>query len=356
MKVHIITNKFLPPWDSAIASLSLNLVLGLIHRGFKVLVHTTNSNVAGYVKMYGYKSTYHILEDLKILREIRSTEVIYENAIKGLIRGLYDEPILIVEPHSIALTMCGLNRKCSVIFIAPRRYYHLRYYATFYSPWSSKHMPVGVPITLYESLGDDKDVRLLIDSIRERVDYVAGFMGPIMDSRVSLFDITRIIKLLEQRYKIRLGVVGFITIRHIEDEDFTWKSVQKINKLFGSRVMLRISAVSMRTKATLCRYTDFFLYPIIHPVELADPPFSVLEWAVCGKPSVFLSFGVLSRLYPFRECMYDTYSVTNVASAIHKCLRVIENDVNRYVLRKFIYELFSLDRLADKLEEIIKYG
>ncbi len=362
--IALFTRKLFPPWDSAISAFTFNFVYALARyarRHFsETIVYTLAPDTDKYLEFYGERAKAHILDDLwlslELLKGLRVAEIPGERFANHLWLAAGEASTFVVEPRLYEVLVCASRRGCRNLFLVPRRL-RVRYYATYADPRSPRFLPAGVPVELFRGGGrwpEGEGLAESLKALRESVDYVAAFMGPVIGRRVSLLDVLRIVRLAEERYGVRLGVIGFVTVRYRRDRERVLRLVASIGSRLAERVRIEAVALSTRAKAALASATDLLLYPIRSPVDLADPPFTVLEWAACSRPSVFPRWGLLARVYPLEECMYTGYTPLRVAETVYRCMRAAERLSGE--LLPMVEELFSAKRLAEKIVEVLEAG
>ena len=379
--VVLVSPKVAPPWDSAIASFSwalLRVLLRLAQKGIAELGLVTRApHPDKYLSLYGRNRV--LLDSLRADLELFAAELRSASAIRANMKsyesisvqyGNSRRLVFIVQPKIVDLvkTLTGGSKGRQVVVLKVARdeleeamgnilSRLALVYRTFSRPGLDDFVPVGIDTSVFNNSSEGsgsiaKRIAGSIDELRSYNDYVFSYMGPVFGKRVSVRDVLAVLRLLGRR-GVRTGLIGFLTIRHEADREYVLRLSQVLRRsgVWGRRVVLEPRPISVQEKAELCRRADLFLYPLINPVEISDPPVSVLEYAACGKPSVTLAYGLLGDLYPLPRCLYHSYSLENVASAAASCLDMGPGEP--LILRRLVESYFSLARLEEKIERIL---
>ena len=384
MHVVVVGPKITPPWDSAIASFSWSIIKVLLK-----LVRSSYINFSSSISLLTLRRYFKLYEPSPFISQAIKDDL--EIFLKEVVRAR-NRVKAQYFPSEYKSNKSKVNKDHVYILIQPRdkqllsfmfrsiisqyNVFTLEINGNLFTDVIKKALPSRIKVLRTSSLPLEDDfispgidtslfkpdisirnkntehIKEIIDELKTHNDYIFSFMGPIFGQRMMLGDMLKALNKLK-KLGIQTGLIGFITIRHVEDMNYVHALMNKLrsSKIWRKSVWIEARPISTYEKVALCNHIDLFLYPLIKPVEISDPPLSVLEHAACKKPSVTLNYGNLGKLYPARECMYKFYSIGNVVNSVKRCLEVGKKELN--LLRELVDKYYSLTVLEQKMKSLL---
>ena len=181
-----------------------------------------------------------------------------------------------------------------------------------------------------------------------------SYVGPINPKRFALIETLKAMKLLARKFSFTLNIYTFL--RYREDAIIFRYLEKKIEKL-GLRKNVKIQNIllSKEEKAKIYRSSTLCIFPISFPIDLSDPPISILEAMSCG--SVVLTSPVNSIPLIIKD-NFNGYTINRLEA---KYLSQLIKDIIEYPekkkirdnARRTVLDNFSYDAVWKKLGKLI---
>jgi len=187
----------------------------------------------------------------------------------------------------------------------------------------------------------------------EGADIKLLYMGPLIPER---FPVNLVIPLFLtlKRAQVNAIMVAITTVRNRLSLVYYKRLLQLIKRYeLESNLILKLRVLrNDYIKRLVYEKFDVLLYIPVKPVEMSDPPLTVLEAMNSGLPPVISPIGDLAHLVK----VYEAGAVTHLTPLnLYKSVRsIIENqEVYSENARRLVREWYSIEAVAERLEALL---